>query len=257
MQDRTVSRLKELGLPTNEALVYVALLTHSNMAASVLCKETGIPDSKIYYALDGLSKKGMLIVQKGNPNIYSAIQPKEAIANLKQQLKEGFDEKMKEANALVDMLTPLYDSAEKTAELEVAYIIRGQKNIINRMKALVETAQKEITVFISQPKVLKGLKESLVKARDKRRVRLNIALTQEVFEEEDCSGLGEIRLLRCSKDQSLSTLGMLISDMNTLLTVSDWGDESAVLTQDQNLIRVTRDYFNSPTCCTSVRANRK
>ena len=256
MQDRTVSRLKGLGLPTNEALVYVSLLTHSNMAASVLCKETGIPDSKIYYALDGLTKKGMLIVQKGIPNVYSAIQPKEAIANLKQQLAEGFDEKMKEADALVDMLTPLYDSAEKTAELEVAYIIKGQKNIINRMKALVETARKEITVFISQPAVLRGLKESLVEAKDRRRVRLNIALTQEVYRKEDCAGLGEIYLLR-SMDQSMNTLGMLISDMQTLLTVSDWGDETAVLTQDQNLIRVTRDYFNNPTCCTSVRATRK
>jgi sugar-specific transcriptional regulator TrmB len=141
-------------------------------------------------------------LQKGNPNHYSAIQPKEAIANLKQQLAEGFDEKMKEADALVDMLTPLYDSAEKTGELEVAYIIRGQKNIVSRMRALAETARKDITVYISQPMVLRGLKESLLEARDKRRVRLNIALTQEIYEKGDCSRLGEIRLLCCARATS-------------------------------------------------------
>ena len=248
-----VSRLKELELSTHEALIYLTLLTHSNVTASALCKETGIPDSKIYYALDGLSEKGMLIVQKGNPNIYLPISPKEAIANLKNLLTESLNEKIKEADVLVDMLTPIYESVEKSEELEVAYIIRGQKNIINRMKALIETARKEITIFISYPAVLKGLKESLTDARERRRVKLNIAMTQEVFEKEDCSNLGEIRLLCCSLDQSISSLGMLISDMKTLLTVSDWGDETAMLTQDPNLIRVTRDYYDSPTCCKRVQ----
>jgi sugar-specific transcriptional regulator TrmB len=240
-------------MPTHEALAYLTLLTHSNITASTLCKETGIPDSKIYYALDGLSKKGMLIVQKGNPNIYLPAPPKDAIANLKQQLTERLNEKIKEADVLVDMLTPMYESTEKSEELEVAYIIRGQKNIINRMKALVETAQKEITIFISYPAVLKALKEELTAAKERRRVRLNVAMTQEVFEKEDSSYLGEIRLLRCSVD----SLGMLISDMKTLLTVSDWMDGAALLTQDQNLIRVAKDYYDSPSCCTTVRTSAK
>lgn len=238
-RNRMVSRLKELGLSTHEALSYVTLLTHSNITAGVLCKETGIPNSKIYYALDGLSKKGMLILQKGNPNIYLSIPPKEAIANLKQQLTESFNEKIKEADVLVDMLTPIYESAEKSEELEVAYIIRGQNNIINRMKALIETAREEITIFISHPTVLKGLKESLIEAKERRRVKLNIAITQQVLEKEDSSNLGDIRLLCCS-------VGMLISDRKTLLTVSDWIDETAMLTQDQNLIRVARDYYDNP-----------
>jgi sugar-specific transcriptional regulator TrmB len=219
----------------------------------MLCKETGIPDSKIYYALDGLSKKGMLVVQKSNPNIYLPTPPKEAIANLKNRLTEGLNEKIKEADALVDMLTPMYENAEKSEELEMAYIIRGQRNIINRMKALIETARKEITIFIAYPEVLRGLKASLLEAKEKRRVRLNIAMTQEVFEKEDSSYLGEIRLLRCSVD----SLGMLISDMKTLLTVSDWMDEAGLLTQDQNLIMVAKDYYDSPSCCASVRTNNK
>jgi sugar-specific transcriptional regulator TrmB len=60
-RDRIVSRLKELDLPTHEALVYLTLLSNPNVSASVLCQETGIPDSKIYYALEGLAKKGKSI----------------------------------------------------------------------------------------------------------------------------------------------------------------------------------------------------
>lgn len=239
-------------MSTHEALTYATLLTHPSITAGILCKETGIPDSKIYYALDGLSNKGMVIVQKGNPNVYLPVPPREAVANLKQQLTERLDEKIKEADVLADVLTPVYESAEKSEELEVAYIIRGQNNIISRMKALIETAREEITIFVSQPTVLRGVKESLLDAKESRGISLNIAVTQEVYDKEDCSRLGEVRLLCCSIDSSISSLGMLISDMKTLLTLSDWGDETAMLTQDRNLIRVTRDYFDSPMCCEKI-----
>jgi sugar-specific transcriptional regulator TrmB len=260
-RDRAVSQLKELGLSTHEALTYVTLLTRSNVTASVLCKEMGIPDSKIYYTLEGLSKKGMLMVQKGNPNIYSPAPPKEAVAGLKEQLAERLNERIKEADVLVDVLTPIYESAKKSGDLEVAYIIRGQKNIINRMKALIETARKEICIFISIPAVLRELKQPLTEAEKRRRVKVNIAVTQEVFENEDLSGLNELRLLGCSCDPRIDarapTLGMLISDMKTLVTLSDWFDETAMLTQDHSLIRVCRDYYDNPACCTHVQWQRK
>ena len=58
--NQIISQLKELGLTTHEALTYTTLLTHPNITASALCNQTKIPDSKIYYALDSLSKKGMI-----------------------------------------------------------------------------------------------------------------------------------------------------------------------------------------------------
>jgi len=246
VRDRMVSRLKELGLSTHEALAYTTLLTHPNITASTLCKETSIPDSKIYYALDGLSKKGMLIVQQGNPNVYRPIPPKEAVANIKTQLTDRLNEKLKEADVLGDQLVPLYDSAEKPEELELAYIIRGQKNIINRMKALIQASKREITVFVPFPEVLQEVRTALKEAKEKRRVKLNIAVTREVMESSELSELGEVKLLCC-------ILGMLISDMKTLLTLTSWTNEVAVMTQDQNLMRVCRDYYDNPACCTEIK----
>jgi sugar-specific transcriptional regulator TrmB len=252
-RDRLVSRLKDLGLSTHEALVYATLLSHSSMTASTLCKETGIPDSKIYYALDGLSKKGMLIIQKSTPNTYLPMPPKDAIANLKQEFAEEYNEKTREADVLADLLTPIYESSEKSDQLEIAYIIRGQRNIINRMKALIETAHKEVVMFISYPGVLTELKNALIKAKEKRGVNLNIAVTQNVHQKEDLSDLDQIRLLGSLQDiGSIDTLGMLITDVKTLLTVANWADETAILTQDKNLIRVSRSYFDNPACCQTV-----
>src|SRR5512137_185333 len=125
-RDRIAERLKNLGLSTHEAEVYTSLLNHPTMTASALCKETGISDTKIYYALDGLSEKGMLVVRNANPKVYKPVPPKEAIANLKQRLTEKLNEELKEADILVDMLIPIYDSAEKPEELEIGYVLSGK-----------------------------------------------------------------------------------------------------------------------------------
>jgi HTH-type transcriptional regulator, sugar sensing transcriptional regulator len=243
-RDRMIAQLKELDLSTYEATVYAALITHPTMTASALCKETGIPDTKIYYALEGLSEKGMLTVRIGNPKLYRPVPPKEAIANLKQRLTERLNEKLKEADVLVDMISPIYESAEKPDELEVAYIIRGQNNLINRMKALIETAHREVTFFVSYPALFKDLKPSLQQAQEKRRIKLNIAMTEEMLKTEDFKALGDVRQLCCP-------VTLLISDLKTLITVSDWVEESAMLSQDQNLIRVARDYYDNSMCYSS------
>jgi HTH-type transcriptional regulator, sugar sensing transcriptional regulator len=240
--NQIVSELKELGLSTHEALAYTTLLTHPNMTASSLCAETKIPDSKIYYALDSLSKKGMAAVQQSTPSIYRAIEPNEAIANLKQQLKDNFDQKIKHADVLMGKLIPLYDSADKPEELEIAYILRGQKSIVNRIKSLIQSSKREITMFMTLPNVVEGIHSALKDAKDKRKVKLNIAVTPEIANSQDLSDLGDVRTLYCN-------LAMFISDMKNLVTLTNWPNEVALMSQDQSLIRVCRDYFDNPRCC--------
>jgi sugar-specific transcriptional regulator TrmB len=242
-REQIVTHLKELELSTYEATVYATLLAHPTMTASALCKETNIPDTKIYYALEGLSEKGMLTVQKGNPKIYRPIHPKEAIANLKQRLTERLNEKLKEADVLVDMISPVFESVEKPDELEVAYIIRGQSNITNRLKALIDSAHREVTFFVSYPTLFRDLKPALQEAKEKRRIKLNVAMTEEMLKAEDFKGLGDVRQLCCP-------VTLLISDLKTLITISDWVEESGMLSQDQNLIRVARDYYDNSMCYT-------
>ena len=242
-KEKVLSQLKELGLPTYEAATYVTLLAHPNIPASTLCKETGIPDSKIYYGLSGLLKKGMIIVQKGVPKIYRAAHPKEAIANLKNRLIETLNEKMEKADTLINVLSPIYESAEKPQEIELAYIIRGQRNIIRKMNDLIKSARKEITLLISHLSIIQSLKTTLNNAKQ-RRVTLNLAVAEEVLRKENPAEFGSVRLLSCP-------CTMLIVDMKTLLTVSSWTEENsrAILTQDLGLVTVSKEYYSNPRCC--------
>ncbi len=243
VKEKILSQLKELGLSTHEAVTYVTLLAHPNIAASTLCKETSIPDSKIYYGLDGLLKKEMIIVQKGVPKIYTAVHPKEAIASLKNRLVETLNEKMEKADALINVLSPIHESAEKPQEIELAYIIRGQRNIIRKMNDLIKSARKEITLLISHLPIIQSVKTSLNDAQQ-RRVTLNLAVAEEVMKKENLAEFGSVKLLSCP-------CTILIVDMKNLLTVSSWTEENsrAILTQDLGLVTVSQEYYSNPRCC--------
>ncbi len=247
--DSIVSRLSDLGLSYQEALAFTTLLSRSNMTANMLCREARIPDSKIYYALEGLSRRGMITIQKGNPNIYRAAPPKDAIANLKAELAEKFNEKTREADALAALLTSVYDCTEKPEELELAYIIRGHKNIVNRMKVLIQAAQKEVALFISRDQVYSELEQSLMEACDKRGLVTYIAVTQEIYAKLKSSKLVKNRQVCCTNMTSADSPGMLITEGKTLLTVANWIDETAILTQDPNIVRVCRSYFDNAAWC--------
>jgi hypothetical protein len=82
---------------------------------------------------------------------------------------------------------------------------------------------------------------ALQHAQENRRIKLNIAMTEQMLKKESFKGLGDVRQLCCP-------VTLLISDLKTLITVSDSVEESAMLSQDQNLIRVARDYFDNSMC---------
>jgi sugar-specific transcriptional regulator TrmB len=164
-------------------------------------------------------------------------------------MTEELNKKTREADSLADLLTSIYDSAEKPQELELAYIIRGQKNIMKRMKALIDAARKEVTIFISHPEVYTELEDCLARAGEKRGVTTNIAVTREIYAKTKSTALRKSRYVCCTDLTSADSPGMLITDTKTLLTIANWIDETAILTQDPNIVRVCRSYFDNPAWC--------
>lgn len=240
VKDSLISKLKTLGLSTNASKAYLALLSQHTASAGFLCKETGIPDSKIYYALSELSKKGVIVVQGGTPNIYKPLHPKEAINNLKQQLVENLNQKISQADSLADSLSPIFESVEGKEEIELAYVIRGRRNIIRKMKDLISSAKEEIVVFISEEDLLDELNSSIMKAN--KRVETKLAVTRKLWKTTNLKKLGQPRILACP-------CNIVISDMKVLITVSSWKDEIAIMTNEKALMTMSREYYDNPKCC--------
>src|SRR3990172_5450626 len=59
--------LRELGLCGYGADAFCAFVRVSEATAGDVVRKTGIPDSKIYYALDELAERGLVEVQAGEP----------------------------------------------------------------------------------------------------------------------------------------------------------------------------------------------
>ncbi len=240
VNDNMVSKFKTLGLTTYAARAFLALVSLPSASAGDLCKLTGIPDSKIYYVLSELEKRGMIAVQEGTPNLYRALHPKEAQSNLKQQLSEEFNRKASIADSLAESLTPIYEGVEGGEEIELAYVIRGRRSIIRKMRDLIGSARDEVLVYVSDKELLQGLSSSIRKAIG--RVDTKFAVSKELWQAEDFDGFGEVRILACPSN-------LVISDMRMLITVSSWKDEVAVMTTDRALMTMSREYYENPKCC--------
>src|SRR3972149_1988111 len=65
--EKIAATLRELGLRGYAADAFCALVRLPEATAGALVAKTGIPDSKVYYALDELAERGLVAVQAGEP----------------------------------------------------------------------------------------------------------------------------------------------------------------------------------------------
>src|SRR5438552_3782172 len=85
--DRIAGTLRELGVGGPAADAFCALVRTADATASELVRKTGIPDSKIYYALDELAEKGLVEVQAGKPKTFRVVPPKEVEMRLSRMVQ--------------------------------------------------------------------------------------------------------------------------------------------------------------------------
>ena len=240
-----VSKLKNLGLTSYEALTYATLLGRSSMTAGSLCKETGIPDSKIYYALEELDRAKLVESQRGVPTLYKPVNLDQMVSNLTHSQNEEHQRRLRFVELFKKQAEPLVKARSEPEEVELAYIVKGRRNIIERMLTAIEEARKELILLIMSEEILNGIAVSLLQAK-KRKVRIGIAVTDNLNKAKTLQSFADVRMLKCDCD-------ILIADSEKLVTASevDSDDAYAIVTSDKNMIRMSREYFDNPNCCTS------
>jgi sugar-specific transcriptional regulator TrmB len=239
--ERMGSTLRELGLTGHAADVFCALVRMSHATAADLILKTGIPDSKIYYALEELAEKGLVEVQKGKPKAYRVVPPKEVEIRLMRTVDEEYERRQTATARLVSLLEPLRASTSSpTADL--AYIVKGLANIAARASGLIASARKEIVVLASDEPFFRKIESDLGKAA-RRRVRVKLAIP-DIEVEKDLSKVAEVRSILCN-------CLLLVVDGQQVLTMTRMmdGDAYAITSTDPTLVRLGLDYWESPRCC--------
>jgi sugar-specific transcriptional regulator TrmB len=137
----------------------------------------------------------------------------------------------------------LAKARSEPAQVELAYIVKGKRNIVERMLAAIEESRKELVLLITSKELLDAIADSIVHAR-KRKVRVGVAVPSDLKDSENLKMLGDVRALKCECD-------ILIADSEKLVTAShmDRDDAYAIVTSDKSMIRMSREYFDNPSCC--------
>jgi sugar-specific transcriptional regulator TrmB len=131
------------------------------------------------------------------------------------------------------------DTSVEQEEIELAYVVRGKDHIIRRMKEMVGSAKREITLYISERElfdVLAPLIEDLGK-----RIQLRIALSDNLLVETEKHTFPDARHLPCD-------CSLVIVDEEVFLKISSWPREIAIVSRDNGLITMLNEYYEAPCC---------
>jgi hypothetical protein len=101
-------------------------------------------------------------------------------------------------------------------------------------------------LLIGNEQIWNGIAQGLVQAK-KRKVKISIAVAPNLSDADLLHQFANVRTLKCD-------VNILIADSEKLLTASevDSDDAYAIVTSDKAMIRMSREYFDNPTCCTRL-----
>ena len=240
-RDEIAATLRELGMSGYAADAFCALIRVQQATAADLVTKTGIPDSKIYYALDELAEKGILEVQAGKPKTYRAVPPKEIETRFVRMLEAKHERERSAVTRVVSLLEPLR-AAAKSPATDIAYIVKGLPNILARAEAMIASARREVVLLASEESFFRKLEPELAKAA-RRRVKVRLAIP-DVPVEKDLEKAAEVREVVCS-------VLILLVDGQQVLTVSAADEDGAygITSTDETLVRLGLEYWESPRCC--------
>ncbi len=239
--DEIGGTLRELGLTGYAADAFCALARMPDATAGALVLKTGIPDSKIYYALDELADKGLVEVQAGKPKTYRAVPPGEVEARLERMLDARHERERDAVRRVSSLLEPLRASAGSPTT-DLAYIVKGLPNVFARAQAMIASARREVILLTSDEPFFRRLEADLARAA-RRRVKAKLAIP-DLKMDRDLEKAAEVRSILC-------TASILVVDGQQVLTVTRATETDAygITSTDETLVRLGQEYWESPRCC--------
>lgn len=168
IRDDIVRTLTGIGFKEYEAKAYMALIGLGNATAREISEISGVPHGRIYSVLRSLADKGYIFVGEGSPAHYCAEKPSDILNPLKTEI----DRKIAEAG---DYLSNIhYDSMPPSR----MWTIRSETGVQNRLKTLIQNAEKEIIIMSEDPKSVKRVLEDLHKVRKKVTIEIHTFNTE-------------------------------------------------------------------------------
>ena len=224
--EKFVGKLKEFGLNSYEAKIWIALLSRGVSSAGELSDISNVPRSRAYDVLESLEKKGFIVMKIGKPIKYIAVKPQEVLERVKKKIQEdaekqtGLLDEIKK-DPLLKELEQLYSNGVEVVDpAELSGSLRDRTNLYNNLNMIINNAQDSITIMTTEEGLQRkadSLKKSLEKA-SKRGVTIRIAAPISKKSEKAAEFLSQFAELRhvdalksriCIVDSKEITFGLL------------------------------------------------
>lgn len=183
VSQKTMDKLKAIGLNLYERKLYAALLARGTSTAGELSEMAVVPRSRSYDVLESLAEKGFVIIKNAKPLQYVAVSPSEALDRAKNKMKTDLAdaieriEEFKASDALSE-LQKLHSSGVNLVDAaDMSGSLKGRHSIHQQLGTMLKAADSNIDILTSE----NGLKElntkhaDLIKAALDKGVNIRIA----------------------------------------------------------------------------------
>jgi len=187
-----------------EAKIWVALLSKGLAAAGELADISGVPRSRSYDVLESLEKRGFVIVKLGKPIRYIAVKPEEVVKRVKDSIQKDADyqltslDKVKGTSVFQEIELLHKQGITNIDPTSLSGAIRGRINIKNQMGAMLEEAEKTITIMTTPTALVRKADEfkKTFKRMKEKGVKIRIAthVTEEIKDAlKELKDIAEVR----------------------------------------------------------------
>jgi HTH-type transcriptional regulator, sugar sensing transcriptional regulator len=138
--------LEQVGLTGYERKALVALMVHGVADAETLCREGDVPTSKIYRAMEKLSRMGLVEIQPTRPKLYSALPGAEVVNRLIEIARQNAEMFAQQAQGLKEVLSALPERVRgRTTFVDLAL---GMESHIKRHVIHLAAARERIWSYL-------------------------------------------------------------------------------------------------------------
>jgi hypothetical protein len=149
-----VDLFQRVGLNKYEAEAYVALLADGPLTGYELGKRSNVPLSKSYETLEKLTRRGLALVQPGDPPRYLAERPDRILAQSRA-----------DHEAVLTALEAALADVRRADPADDFWVIRGRANVLTGALALIAEATDEVGIGQTAGDDLADLAGALAAAR--------------------------------------------------------------------------------------------
>jgi len=191
VQQEIIGKLRDFGLNSYEAKLWVALLSRGISTAGELSDIANVPRSRSYDVLESLEKKGFIVMKLGKPIKYITIPPSEVLDRVKKRVQI-------EAKASISQLETLENGPvlQNLQELHTQGIevigtsdlsgsLKGRNSIYNHIESLMKNAKSSVHILTTNEGVARKTNQFLQVFQELKKKGVTVNVAAPISEKKD------------------------------------------------------------------------